>query len=860
MGNVKTMQTLRPKSPDGRGIRESSSSCHLFRFGPGRQSASQAEGETLTLQLIVGIRIRTLQLAPAAIYSVKKESEEVSEAGEPRWRKGSEHSPAWNLAWMRAWMLAWNFKLSHLQMKSSHDSTLWRCCNLCIEREREREREIFCSSAVHLGPHREPEETAWPTAADNMVRYREAFPSASSTFKTSLPNPSLWGDSSPSLALPYLTILQNVQYLSPPALHLLTLASAALHMRLTLFQLHVYPLRLQHIDTISSKHILFNVCLHSFPFSTHSSPLDTCSSPRSFQSDKKLARRTSLQRYEYGKGSFNWALTTPSYNRQRRRSYSKKALQQGVFAVVQKKRPIKSWLGNNALRHHTKLALKSSIVIWPSFARLNDEPFYSKEVGRLDKLGEEPPRGTHPERRVISLAPCLSYQHLELLRLHIDPNSALKAANNGKRETPLPSELSSSSHFVFENQVKVSALRRERDHLGFHRVESSTLHPTLHLHWRPGVFVRLHTIQVSPRPPTKGVQSLEGDPTYFDISPPFDTNRLVIPPSIRVDTACHHLAIEPRPRSNLRLELAWKFRRHIDGYYLSDKISTANAAAPEARGDQSVPVTRKDNCTQKRETIARRVGDGCKRLADPVIPRRPAKRAKGMDTDYRTHVPRSLVAGSEAAFKNSPGPGDRVQLHPTTGGGMSPTSSIGAKYAPLSTAYRWYSLPWYWFSDQRNPSQEETKFFLRTGSTRLSFFRPKSAFGIRYWDELELVWIQDGMEGKDYPSKEPYPDHRGFHEGGSLERYSTLAGLCFLHPTTSLWEPVRYPLSSGDMDMSSAVIAGPEPPCTHENSRMEPADNQDGGCGSGSQPILATWTPLLPVAGSMDPPGRRSSF
>ncbi|KAK1699726.1 hypothetical protein BDP55DRAFT_723380 [Colletotrichum godetiae] len=34
--------------------------------------------------------------------------EEVSEAGEPRWHKGSGHSPAWELAWMPAWTLAWN--------------------------------------------------------------------------------------------------------------------------------------------------------------------------------------------------------------------------------------------------------------------------------------------------------------------------------------------------------------------------------------------------------------------------------------------------------------------------------------------------------------------------------------------------------------------------------------------------------------------------------------------------------------------------------------------------------------------------------------------------------------------------------
>ncbi|KAK1729138.1 uncharacterized protein BDZ83DRAFT_68996 [Colletotrichum acutatum] len=83
----------------------SSSSCHQCRFGPGGQSASQAEGgcasigstciETLTVACFiiaaasvdvpgivalwhsrgsVGIRIRTLQLAPASIYSAKKES------------------------------------------------------------------------------------------------------------------------------------------------------------------------------------------------------------------------------------------------------------------------------------------------------------------------------------------------------------------------------------------------------------------------------------------------------------------------------------------------------------------------------------------------------------------------------------------------------------------------------------------------------------------------------------------------------------------------------------------------------------------------------------------------------------------
>lgn len=116
----------------------SSSSCHLCRFGPGRQSASQAEGgcasigstciETLTVACFIiaaasvdvpdivafqgqrrytypsfaacpsGYLLGQEGIVSRNVRAPDHAREEVSEAGEPRWRKGSEHSPAWNLA------------------------------------------------------------------------------------------------------------------------------------------------------------------------------------------------------------------------------------------------------------------------------------------------------------------------------------------------------------------------------------------------------------------------------------------------------------------------------------------------------------------------------------------------------------------------------------------------------------------------------------------------------------------------------------------------------------------------------------------------------------------------------------------
>lgn len=46
---------------------------------------------------------------------------------------------------------------------------------------------------------------------------------------------------------------------------------------------------------------------------------------------------------------------------------------------------------------------------------------------------------------------------------------------------------------------------RERDHLRLHRVEACTLHPALHLQGSSRVFVRLHAVQISSRPPSKCV-------------------------------------------------------------------------------------------------------------------------------------------------------------------------------------------------------------------------------------------------------------------------------------------------------------------------------------------------------------------